>query len=283
MCLVAVEDQSVFGPNLLARTLSIPVAMGSGGQMLQYHPRSDRHSKVACWGLMFDLLLASEVLRRKVESGSVAFGINHEMSDFKNNRKKNLDLVLCVPRHGEAASAIGSFSDLAEHYSIKLSATERKELLSLPPLLAAPVGAVQVALEAKACMTEHLKARPRLYDELNSSHQTIHGASEFAIAAGFAMVNVASVFKSPTRTGVTKHRQPEVTARVIEKLQELPRRANQKDEGFDALAIVVVDCPNNGEEVRLFSGLPAPQPGDIFHYETMVQRLAQLYESRFSS
>ena len=257
--------------------------MGKKDTKLQYHPRSDRHSKVACWGLMFDLLLSSELLRRRVESGAVGFGINHEMSDFKNNRKKNLDLVVCVPRHGEGADSPETFADLARRYQISLSAVEKRALADLPSFSAAPVGAVQVALEAKACMTEHLKARPRLYDELNSSHQTIHGASEFAIAAGFAMVNIAETFKSPGKAEVTKHRQPDVTARVIEKLKELPRRANQKDEGFDALAIVVVDCANDGREVRLWSKEPAPQVGDIFHYETMVQRLAQLYESRFSA
>lgn len=273
----------MFGPTLLTRTLSLPVAMGRKGQKLQYHPRSDRHSKVACWGLMFDLLLESDVLRRKVEAGLVAFGINHEMSDFKNNRKKNLDLVLCVPRHGEPPSDVGSFAELADRYEIRLSDAERKALRTLPTLTAAPVGAVQVALEAKACMTEHLKARPRLYDELNSSHQTIHGASENAIAAGFAMVNIASQFRSPGRSGITKHRQPDVTERVIEKLKELPRRSKQSEEGFDALAIVVVDCPNDGTEVRLWSDPPAPPRGDIFHYETMVQRLAQSYDSRFSS
>jgi hypothetical protein len=255
--------------------------MGKNGQKLQYHPRSDRHSKVACWGLMFDLMLASDVLRRKVEAGAVTFGINHEMSDFKNNRKKNLDLVLCVPRHGEPASDT-TFADLAKRYQINLNEAEKKALMGLPSLQAAPVGSVQIALEAKACMTEHLKARPRLYDELNSSHQTIHGASEVAIAAGFSMVNIAEQFRSPGRSEVTKHRQPDVTERVIEKLKELPRRSKQNDEGFDALAIVVVDCPNDGSEVRLWSDPPAPPRGDIFHYETMVQRLAQAYDSRFS-
>jgi uncharacterized RmlC-like cupin family protein len=44
-------------------------------------------------------------------------------------------------------------------------------------VLTAEVGAVLIALEAKACMTAHVKALPRLYDELNSSHQCVHGSS----------------------------------------------------------------------------------------------------------
>jgi len=51
-------------------------------------------------------------------------------------------------------------------------------------------------MEAKACMTAHQRALPRLYDELNSSHLTVHGAADHAIAAGFVMVNAATKFLS---------------------------------------------------------------------------------------
>ena len=79
-----------------------------------------------------------------------------------------------------------------------------------------------LALEAKACMTEHGKARPRLYDELSSSHLTVHGANDAAIAAAFVMVNAATSFISPDRNKwdlsrhdpvVNEHRQPDVTLR----------------------------------------------------------------------
>lgn len=50
------------------------------------------------------------------------------------------------------------------------NAAQATKLGSLPELPRAPVGAVLMALEAKAAMTEHVKALPRLYDELNSSH-----------------------------------------------------------------------------------------------------------------
>jgi hypothetical protein len=46
-------------------------------------------------------------------------------------------------------------------------------------------------------MTAHQRALPRLYDELNSSHTTVHGASDHAIAAGFAMINIAPRYLSP--------------------------------------------------------------------------------------
>jgi hypothetical protein len=146
------------------------------------------------------------------------------------------------------------------------------------------VGVVHCAVEAKACMTEHGKARPRLYDELNSSHQTIHGSGDMVIAVGFAMVNIAEEFCSPSRARgqISKHRQPDATAGVIEKLKELPRRSTVGQEGFDAMAIAVVDCRNDGHTpVRIVEKAPAPPPGDIFHYDSMIRRVAQIYESRF--
>ena len=202
------------------------------------------------------------------------------MKGFKTNRPKKLDLVLCTPAtQGKARS----LADLANEYQIVLTDEDRDVLGDLPKLYEAPVGAVHCAVEAKACMTEHMKARPRLYDELNSSQQTIHGATDVAIAVGFVMVNVATTYVSPGRMGTPSvHRQPDVTARVIEKLKELPRRTSTGEEGFDALAIAVVDCRNDGTtRVRLVDEPPAPSPGDIFHYDLMIHRLAHLYASRF--
>ena len=139
-------------------------------------------------------------------------------------------------------------------------------------------------------MTAHQRAQPRLYDELNSSQLTIHGASDLAIAAGFVMVNMAKQFVSPDLNKhdlrkldpeVSNHQQPQDTVGVIAKVREIPRRGRVGEEGFDALAIAIVDCRNDGTPVSLVSDPPAPQPGDTFHYEQMIRRVAQLYESRF--
>jgi hypothetical protein len=130
-------------------------------------------------------------------------------------------------------------------------------------------------------MTEHSKSRPRLYDELNSSHETIHASADEAVAVGFVMVNLAEEFRSPSRTKITKHKQPGVTEKVIQKIGQMPRRTKPGEQGFDALAIVVVDCRNDGSPVRLVTKPPAPPAGDIYEYEMMVRRAAQLYASRF--
>jgi hypothetical protein len=151
---------------------------------------------------------------------------------------------------------------------------------------------VHVALEAKACMTEHIKALPRLYDELNSSHLAIHGSADFAIAAGFAVVNIAATFVSPGRNkhyvadgdfDVTSHRQPDVTVRTIEKLKEIPRRTQSGTEGFDALGIVVLEMKNDGSSVRIVSDAPAPTASDVWHYDQMIRRIASLYATKFGN
>src|SRR3954471_10049360 len=88
------------GPHILVRTLSELTRTDKYGNQWQYHSRSDHHSKVACWGILFDLMQHSRLLREHIASGRVIFGINHEMRDFRTGRKKNLDLVLARPGTG---------------------------------------------------------------------------------------------------------------------------------------------------------------------------------------
>jgi len=278
------------GPEILARSLSRPNVEDGYRNTWQYHSRSDVHSKVACWGLLFDLLSHCALLRQHVAAEKVGFGINHEMSDFRTGRKKNLDLVLCTPGSGKAKPR--SFVELGADYKVALTDIESKSLAALPPLRRVPVGSVHVALEAKACMTAHVKALPRLYDELNSSHLAIHGSADFAIAAGFAVVNLAATFISPglnqyelgvREPTVNEHRQPADTQRTVDKLKEIPRRTQGGTEGFDALGIVVIEMKNDGSPVIIVDSDPAPRPGDPWHYDAMIHRISSLYATKFGN
>jgi hypothetical protein len=146
-----------------------------------------------------------------------------------------------------------------------------------------------MALEAKACMTAHQRALPRLYDELNSSQLTVHGATDQAIAAGFFMVNIAERYLSPDLNKKNRandpewstHDQPRDATLAIDKVRQLPRRSKTGDTGYDALAIVVIDAANDGFPVRLVTRPPAPQAGDIHHYASMIDRLSNIYSTRF--
>lgn len=277
------------GPAIVVRTLTVPGVPDKFGNRWQYHSRSDRHSKVACWGVLFDLLVTSAQFRRHVEEHKVVFGVNHELRDFKTRRKKNLDLVVARPGT-TGPGRRRSFSALGAHFGVVLDDPERHALEALPELLEGPIGSVLLALEAKACMTEHGKARPRLYDELNSSHLTVHGASDQAIAVGFVMLNHATTFISPDRNRhdlgvvpavVNDHRQPAATQAVDAKVRELPTRTRPGEEGYDALGIVVVDCRNDGSPVTLVSAPPAPDTRDPLHYDQMLHRVAHQYDTRF--
>ena len=274
------------GPEILTRTLSLESRKDRLGNAWQYHSRSDHHSKVACWGIIFDLLANSPLMQRHVEAGIIGFGINHEMRDFKNDRKKNLDLVLCTP---DGSFGRETFAGFASTYGIVLANDEHSLLKTMPSLRRAPVGSVLMALEAKACMTAHQRALPRLYDELNSSHLTVHGAGDQAIAVGFAMINVAKEYLSPDQNKKNRlndpawsnHNQPRDARLATEKIKQLPRRAKLGEVGYDAFSIVVVDMKNDGTPVTLAIEPPAPQKGDIFHYDTMISRLAGIYATRF--
>ena len=223
------------------------------------------------------------------------FGVNHTMRDFVHNKKKKLDLVVCRPEPSAAthpASRPVTLQSLAERWQIKLTPLQRATLTALPAIRQAPVGAVLAALEAKATMAEHGKAGPRLYDELNSSHQIVHASSNRALSIGFFMVNASSIFISPDRNknlasdeprNVTIHKQPAAAEHSINVVKGLPRRSGTSGTGYDGMAIVVIEMPNDGiTPVRLITAPPAPPRGDIFNYDTMLTRVSNEYDAAFT-
>jgi hypothetical protein len=281
----------VHGPDILARYLSTPGAPDKYGQRWQYNSRSDRHSKVGCWGVAFDLLAQSSLMQAHARGGKVVLGVNHEMRDFHTNREKVLDLVIARPASPVGDRAL-NFRDLVGQYGIELDREQQSLLDELPDIKIAPVGAVLVALEAKATMTAHVKSLPRLYDELNSSHLAIHGASSQALAIAYVQINSASAFMSsvinseriseglPPRMSV--HRQPADTLRVLDKVAQIPRRSGKSGNGFDAIGVTVLDFGNDGGPVDVVTAEPAPQPGTNFHYDGMVVRMANEYDATFA-
>ena len=270
--------------------MSVPQPRGPSQALWQYHSRSDRHSKVACWGVLFDLLQQSSLLGKHANAGKVVLGVNHELRDFQTKRKKNLDLVVAKPA-GPGEKKPRTMASLADEWGIVITSTQAAKLNGLPPLVEGVVGsAVMLAMEAKAAMTAHSKARPRLYDELNSSHQTVHGASNQALAVGFVMVNVSTTFVSPDlnktpgqSTVVSQHNQPRDARGIVAKVEEIPRRSNSTQQGYDGLAIVAIECANDGTPVTLVTGPPAPQPGEIYHYDSMIARVATEYDTTFAN
>lgn len=52
--------------------------------------------------------------------------------------------------------------------------------------------------------------------------------------------------------------------------------------GFDGVGITVIDFRNDGGTVKIVDEPPAPQPGDSFHYGSMIVRMANEYDTTFS-
>lgn len=278
------------GPDILVRALSQPHVADKFGNVWQYHSRSDHHSKVACWVILFDLLQHSSALPAHIADDKVVFGINREMRDFRTNRKKDLDLVIARPSTTALKKPAATMQVLAERWGIDLTDAQRTKLDDLAPLREGLAGNVLIALEAKACMTAHIKALPRLFDELTSSHLTVHADTHRALAVGYLLVNDSPTFLSPdmNKYDLTE-REPTVnthpahaTQRTVDKILQIDRRTTADGTGFDALGITVISLRNDGSPVTLTTAPPAPSPQDVHSYERMIGRLAQSYDTAFA-
>jgi hypothetical protein len=201
-------------------------------------------------------------------------------------------LVICTPARGSFQSDT-TFASLAEHYAIELSQESQADLVSLPEVRVQEVGTVLVAVEAKACMTAHQRARPRLYDELSASQQVMQGESEQCIATALILVNASPTFISPTENKkqgaladpvVSTNRQPQSAKGVIEKVAELPRRSAVADRGYDAIGLLVGDAKNDGTEIVLVDpDMPSLFVPHVLRYDSMIDRVSRDYATRFRS
>lgn len=277
------------GPDIIVRTLSQPAVPDKHGNLWQYHSRSDRHSKVACWAVLFDVLQQSDLLAGHAAASKVTFGINRTMRDFRTGRTKDLDLVISRPGSGTLPRPPATMHDLALRWGLRLTPEQWARLSQLAPLVEGTAGNVLVALEAKACMTAHIKALPRLFDELSSSYSTVHGDTQEAIAVGFAMVNASPTFLSADmnkydlgeRNATVNEHPTHAVTRTITKLREIDRRNAPGTHGFDAFGAMVVSMRNDGSPVTLVTAPPAPTANDVDSYDGMVRRIVQRYAVTF--
>jgi hypothetical protein len=232
-------------------------------QTYLYHSRSDKHSVQLCTYVVADLLKSSETLRRDAEAGNIVFGINIPFR-APSGKTKNLDFAIGRPVNPPAQTEILLGEGIA-------CVREIAELL--------------ISCEAKSVMTEHSKSKPRVYDELSSSHEIVHQGKPDAIATGIAVVNIAKTFVSPLRQKsdaavVSSHTQPAAAAGMIRHLRDLSIRDTGTGVGFEAFCTIVLDC-DNVSCAKLWSDPPAPQPGERDHYATYVTRVSRFYEERF--
>lgn len=108
------------------------------GLKLQYHSRSDEHSKKLGELIVEDLLETCAILREHAARGDIAFGINHPFI-WPNGKAKTLDLAIGIPEVPGEPPGSGRINRLP-----------RKQRLTR----------LLIACEEKALMTEHNKSLP---------------------------------------------------------------------------------------------------------------------------
>lgn len=257
---------------------------GGSDRPWQYHSRSDNHSKVACWTLLFDLLLECDALRADARAGRVGFGINHVMVGPIN---KTLDLVLTLVPPQRPAKARRTFAAFAAALGIELNDADVAALHALPEVLhdeRDDVSEVALALEAKACMTEHVKSLPRLHAEILATGYLAKKAVPRCISVSYSLVNAAPTFVTPSGKGrVNRHHQPDDAKRVTEMIRTaVPTVSDARDYGYDAVGVTVLDCRNDGSAVRVVTDPDiAPALNDRVRYERMIRSLCSEYRARF--
>jgi hypothetical protein len=235
------------------------------GLRLQYHSRSVAHSKKLCELILEDLVDTCLPIRQHAAAGRVVYGIDYTYT-WPNGKSKKLDLAIGTPT-GPVSVPFG---------------TGMARIIGKNA-----IARLLIACEAKTTATEHHKSQPRIYSELNDAHTIVHQGDRWAIAAGIEMVNIATTFISPLRQRpdrpvvVTTHTQPAAAANIVEHLRKLPRRDRVDTVGLDALCTFVVELDNQGR-VAPWTAPPAPQPGDLDHYDTFLHDICQAYERWFS-
>ncbi|MDZ4754712.1 MAG: hypothetical protein SGJ11_09470 [Phycisphaerae bacterium] len=195
-------------------------------------------------------------------AGTIVGGVNAAHT-FASGKTKSLDLAIGTP---------------ADAIIVPLASSS---------IVMGKISQLRVAMEAKQCMTEHSKTKPRIYDELSSSHEIVHKGEPKAIACGIVVVNIAEKYASPTRrlpagpVLFTSHKQPEAAGAIVQHLRGLHRRTADGQTGFDAFVTIVIDCDNTAG-CLLHTGNPAPQPGDLDHYDAFIHEISRAYVDRFS-
>lgn len=270
------------GPTILARSMSIATRRGKSPRAWQYHSRSDSHSKIACWTLLFDLLLECDAVREAAKTGRLGFGINHVMVGAIS---KTLDMVLTVVPPSRATARRKTFAEMVDTLGIALDEADRSALSALPVIFKdrkEDVSEVAVAVEAKACMTKHVNAIPRLHAEILATGYLAKRAAPRCVSVSYSLVNSAATFVSPSgKKKVTHHNQPEDARRVVEMLSKaIPTASESRDYGYDVIGTTVVDCRNDGSSVTVLHRSPAPQANDHTHYERMLRSLCSEFRGR---
>jgi hypothetical protein len=269
------------GPKIFVETLGHGQPSRRGGKKgWQYHSRTSVHARQVAWAVLFDLLCSSEIFRSHAQRGVIAFALDYQMGGAL---PKKIDVVVCR-RSGVSQAGARSFENLGRDLGMVLTPSQLELLGDVRAFREEERGNVRdvvVALEAKACMTDHSGAIPRLFAEFLATGYLVRQVEPDCITAAVALVNASDRFVTPSSGAVKEHGAvgPDAVVKMVR--DALPLASKNPTVGYDAVAAVVVDCRNDGSPVRLLNKDPAPRPAEHHHYEWMLNTLGDVYRSRF--
>jgi hypothetical protein len=142
---------------------------------------------------------------------------------------------------------------------------------------------VWIAIDAKAIMTEHGKARRNRQRDLNSMGEILRRMDPVPVTGAFVVINMASKFRSPLRSGITQHRNIErIVGETIPLMQEILKDEKKGRPGLDAIGVTIVNYPNTeGSDCLLVQDSPAPDSLSPLYYDAFVSRLCDEFAKRF--
>ncbi len=229
--------------------------------------------------MLFDLLRECDVFRRHCGEGKIGFKVNYVLA---GKPQKTLDLVICRASSDPSTRSGRTFSDLVQAYGVQLTADEAQLLATLPMMHEEQrddMSEALIAVEAKACMTEHGKSLPRLFAEILATGFLAKYGAQVPITATYNLVNAAPTFKTPSNGRVNVHRQPQDAWSVVEMIREAIPTTNAFQYGYDAIGVTVISCANDNSPVVLIDGPPAPASTNHHHYERMIRSLCSAYRN----
>jgi hypothetical protein len=142
---------------------------------------------------------------------------------------------------------------------------------------------VWLAIDAKAIMTEHGKARRNRQRDLNSMADILHRMGTVPVTGAYVIINMASQFSSPLRSATTQHRNiSRMVGETVLLLQEILKDDKTNRPGLDAIGVTVVDYTNLPQsECTLVTEPPAPSTESPLRYENFLSRICSEFTERF--
>jgi hypothetical protein len=209
-----------------------------------------------CDFLLRDLCANCPGLDSMANAGEIVYQTNYTVN--KGTRSEwNIDLVM-----GPGAS---------------------KSILPGTSIAKADPSEIWIAVDAKAIMTEHGKARRNRQRDLNSMGEILRRKNPVPVTGAYVVINMADSFRSPLRNKITQHKNIErIVTETVSLMMEVLKNGEAGRPGLDAVGITVIDYTNTeGSECRLVEGPPAPDSISPLHYDRFISALCAEFSQRF--